>query len=257
MPPDQRTEYSFVVTDSLQTILPGVAPKPLNRDIPLTGFAGETVSIQLAYLPPTTTTLGKLSTLRFEIGAEAALWTIVSTVELVPCSLLAYDLHDDGYLIDKPGLYPDVLRPLAPGARVRAVIGQWRAVWIALTVPEGMDGTLPLTVTVVAGESEVVFTTTVHLQVSSLHLPELDIVNTHWIHFDAIADHYGYEVFSEQHWAAIREVRREGIVPWNQFTSHTGVDAATGYGCRQQTSRRSTRRHPRRWRWLRVRLFQT
>ena len=54
----------------------------------------------------------------------------------------------------------------------------------------------------VAGESEILFTTTVQLQVSSLRLPPLDIVNTHWIHFDAIADHYGYEVFSEEHWAA-------------------------------------------------------
>jgi len=208
---EQRTSYTFVVADSLQTILPDVAPKSLNEEIPLTGFAGETVSFQLAYLPPTTTTLGKLSTLRFEIGAEAVAWTIVSAVELVPCALLAYDLHDDGYLRDTPGLYPDVLRPLAPDATLRAVIGQWRAVWIAVTIPDGVDGTLSVPVTVISGVSEILFTTTVQLQVSSLRLPDLDIVNTHWIHFDAIADHYGYEVFSEEHWAAIQHFVEKAV----------------------------------------------
>lgn len=205
MPHEQRTHYTFVVTDSLQTILPDVAPKPLNEEIPLTGFAGETVSFQLAYLPPTATSLGQLSPLRFEIGAEAAPYTVVSAIELVPCTLLAYDLHDDGYAHDKPGLYPDVLRPLAPGTAIRAVIGQWRAIWVAVAIPEGIDGTLPVSVTAIAGGSEVVFTTIVQLQVSSLRLPDLDIVNTHWLHFDAIADHYGYDVFSDEHWASIRQ----------------------------------------------------
>ena len=185
--PEHRSTYSFVVADSLQTIVPDVAPKPMNRQIPLTGFAGETVAFQLAYLPPTTTTLGKVTTLGFVIGAEAAPYTKVSAVDLVPCTLLAYDLHDEGYLFDKPGLYPDVLRPLATGEVVRPIIGQWRAVWIALTVPDGLDGTLPVTVSVVAGDAGTVFTATVDVQVSSQRLPALDIVNTHWLHFDAIA----------------------------------------------------------------------
>jgi len=69
MPHETRTRHTFIVSDSLQTVLPDVAPRPLNEAIPLTGFAGETVSFQLAYLPPTTTTLGQLSSLRIEIGA--------------------------------------------------------------------------------------------------------------------------------------------------------------------------------------------
>lgn len=203
-PQDTRADYTFVVADSLQTVLVDVPPTPLKEEIPLTGFAGETVSFQLAYLPPTTTTLGQLTSLRFEIGAQAAEWTVVSAVELVPCALLAYDLHDDGYLCDTPGLYPDVLRPLAPGEVVRPAIGQWRAIWFAVTIPDGVDGTLCVPITVIAGESEVVFSTTVSVEASSLRLPELDIVNTQWIHFDAIADHYGYEVFSELHWTSIQ-----------------------------------------------------
>src|SRR5665647_2816651 len=102
---ETRTDYTFVVSDSLQTVLPGVPPKPLNDAIPLTGFAGETVSFQLAYLPPTTTTLGELSSLRIEIGAEAAACTAQARRPTPPCTLLAYDLHDDGYLRDTPGLY--------------------------------------------------------------------------------------------------------------------------------------------------------
>lgn len=203
--PEERATYTFVVADALQTIVPGIEPRPMNTEIPLAGFAGETVSFQLAYLPPTTTTLGRITTLRFDIGVEAAPYTKVSAIDLVPCALLAYDQHDDGYLFDKPGLYPDVLRPLAPGEAVRPIIGQWRAVWIALTVPEGMNGALPVAVTVVAADGAVVFTTTVVVQVSPLHLPSLDIVNTHWLHFDAIAEHYGYEVLGEQHWAALEK----------------------------------------------------
>ena len=211
MPHERRTGYTFVVSDSLQTILPDVAPKAMNAEIPLTGFASETVSFQIAYLPPTTTTLGKPTSLRFEIGTEAAPYTALSAVELVPCSLLAYDLHDDGYLLDRPGLYPDVLRPLPPGAAVRPIIGQWRAIWVAVTIPDGVDGMLPVNVTVRDGDSALLFTTTMPLHVSSLRLPALDIVNTHWMHFDAIADHYGYEVFSEQHWASIRKFAAKAV----------------------------------------------
>ena len=48
MPHERRTGYTFVVSDSLQTILPDVAPKAMNAEIPLTGFASETVSFQIA-----------------------------------------------------------------------------------------------------------------------------------------------------------------------------------------------------------------
>ena len=40
MPHEMRTSHTFIVSDSLQTVLPDVAPRPLNEAIPLTGFAG-------------------------------------------------------------------------------------------------------------------------------------------------------------------------------------------------------------------------
>ncbi|MDQ1513299.1 MAG: hypothetical protein QOC59_1141 [Microbacteriaceae bacterium] len=207
MPLADRPDWTFVVTDSLEKVFPDETPRAIDEGIPLTAFAGETVSFQIAFLPPTLPPVEDMPTLRVEVGEDAAAFTKVARVELVPCTVLAFEGHDDGYVRDRPGLYPDLLRPLGAAGTVRPFVGQWGAVWIAVTAPADLAGTLTVPVTVRAeATGAVLFSTTVPVQVSPLRLPDLDIVNTQWVHLDGLADFYGDEVFSEDHWRAIENV---------------------------------------------------
>src|SRR5258706_14460989 len=43
----------------------------------------------------------------------------------------------------------------------------------------------------------------VTVELTGIELPLLDIVSGHWMHLDALADHYGVEVFSEEHWTLV------------------------------------------------------
>src|SRR4051794_30126642 len=174
----------------------------MNDAMPLMAFAGETVSFQIAFLPPAVESVDELPGLRFEIGNEAAPFTVVSRVELVPCTVLAFDGHDHGDVRDKPGLYPDLLRPIT--GTVSPYPGQWGAVWIDVTAPAELDGRLTVEVAVRSeATATILHSVTVPIQVSPLRLPELDIVNTQWVHCDGLAEFYGDEVFSEDHWRAI------------------------------------------------------
>lgn len=198
-----RSEWTFVVADSLEKVFPDDTPRALNRSIPICAFAGEAVSFQVAFKPPTITSSDELAEVRIQAESDRPAQIRVSSVDLVPCTLLAFEGHDDGYLRDQAGLYPDLLTPLESGT-IMPFVGQWRAVWITVTAPDDLSGTL--TVTVVVHDARTgteLFRTGVEITVSVLRLPALDIVNTHWFHCDGLADYYGVDVFSEEHWAII------------------------------------------------------
>lgn len=199
-----RPEWTFVLVDSLEKVFPDVSPRAMDRTIPLCAFAGETVSFQLAFRPPTARSLDEVGEIQVVVDGESAAFTTVSSVDLVPCTLLAFEDHDEGYLRDTAGLYPDLLRPLPSSGRVVPFLGQWRAVWVAVTAPNGIEGEVPVTVSVhLEATGDLLHTVTVPVLVSSVRLPPLDIVNTHWVHCDSLAEFYGDEVFSEAHWATI------------------------------------------------------
>ncbi|MBA8793439.1 GNAT superfamily N-acetyltransferase [Friedmanniella endophytica] len=197
-----RDTWTTVLCDSLEKVFADTEPRSFDHGIPQHVLAGETVSVQLAFLPPTTAQ-GALPEVRVRVEADGRLQARLSTVELVPAQFLAYDDHDAGYLRDSAGLYPDLLRPLGEEA-ITPAIGQWRAVWVDLTA--AMPTTPgPTTVSLVLtdddgaelGRQQVV------IEVVDAELPALDLVNTHWFHCDGLATHYGLEVWSEEHWAVI------------------------------------------------------
>ncbi|MCU1474273.1 DUF4091 domain-containing protein [Amnibacterium sp.] len=198
-----RDDWTFVVCDSLEKVFADQRPRPMNRDIPITAFAGESVSFQIAFLPPAAQSFDDVGAVLVEVGAAAAAVTEVASVDLVPCTLVAFEPHDDGWLRDTAGLYPDLLRPLPADGRVVPYLGQWRSVWCTVAAPP-MDGELPVEVVLrSATTGRALFRTTVPVRVHPQPLPELDIVNTQWVHGDGLAGYYGVEVHSEEYWAIL------------------------------------------------------
>lgn len=201
-----NSSWSFVLADELETVLPAVDPRPMNRELSRSVLLGETYSFQLAFRPPDTARLTS-DAIRIDLAGAAAEHTRLSVVDLVPARMPAFPDHDDNYLFDQPGLYPDPLRPLTE-ATVEPLVGHWRSIWFDIVVDE-LSGTDPaveldlqLRVQHVASGEEL-FADRLPVTVINQRLPALDIVNTQWLHADCLLDYYGGEAFDEGHWRAI------------------------------------------------------
>ncbi|MGC0144230.1 DUF4091 domain-containing protein [Pseudactinotalea sp. Z1732] len=198
--PYPRPDWTFVRADALTKVFPDDVPPAAAQD-ELSGFLGETLSFQVAYLPPAHGSGGG-DRIRVEVDEASAPFTVVSTVELVPVTLAAFDGHDAGYLRDAPGLYPDLLKPLPDGALVRPLTASWGALWFDVRIDEAEHaGSRTVGVRIVReSDSQVLYQVDVPVQVHPVDLPALDIINTHWLHADCLADYYGVEAFSAEHW---------------------------------------------------------
>ncbi|WP_298329828.1 DUF4091 domain-containing protein [Haloactinopolyspora sp.] len=200
--PNPRTSWTSVLCDSLEKVFPDADPRPMDTGITQHVFAGETIAVQVALKPPTQRA-GRPPEVDVEVVTGPGITATLSSVDLVPASFLAFDEHDDGYLRDTAGLYPDPLRPM-PEPRIRAFIGQWRAVWIDLCADDDVsDGTVPIRITLRSDDGTTVGAHDILVHTVAQPLPPLQIVNTHWFHCDGLATHYDVEVWSDEHWQLI------------------------------------------------------
>ncbi|SDT17147.1 DUF4091 domain-containing protein [Microlunatus soli] len=199
--------WNFVLADSLETVRPTVEPRPINRDISRSVFLAETYSFQLAFRPPATARRTS-DAIKITVAGAAAEHTTLYAVDLVPATLPAFPDHDDNYLFDSPGLYPDPLVVSTDGL-VEPLVGHWRSVWFDVRVDElprsvtdAADLDLRLTVQH-AGSDEQLYRDELTVTVINQRLPALDIVNTQWLHADCLLDYYGGSAFDDDHWRAI------------------------------------------------------
>ncbi|MEU8227135.1 DUF4091 domain-containing protein [Kribbella sp. NPDC048915] len=196
-------QWEFVLCDALAKVHPVRDPRPVAAETRFQAFLGEPASFQLAYRPPMEPTFRNPSPLHVRVEGDAADLVTVASVDLVPCSFVALPGHDDGYEFDEPGLYPDVLRPIPDGG-VPVRFGSWAALWFDVkTADLARAGVHELTIVVTAPDGSDLYRAPVTVEITGIELPPLDIVSSHWMHLDALADHYGLEVFSEEHWAVV------------------------------------------------------
>ena len=200
MTSDETTEGEFVICDALEKVYPDRSPRVWNDAIGLSAAIGETVSFQVAYRPGAGESVHDLRPLRVRIEGGAEGHVRLYRVELVPCELPAFHPHDDGYDRDAPGLFPDLLEPMTDG-ELRPLVGGWRSVWFDFRVDDEAEAGLhSVTVVITDADGSERFKRDIVVTVLPMRLPALDIVNSHWLHADAIADHYGVAVFGEEHW---------------------------------------------------------
>lgn len=199
-----QSTITAVVTHSMAKVTPDWTPTaPLTA---LTGWSGERVSFQVAWLPPSTRYHGPQNRVAVEVdGAERL---SLFDVELVPVQAPCWPEHSTGYIADRPGLLPDLLRPRPDGAHTMARHTGWHSVWVDVVLPND-----DLRVTVRDGDVVVLdHTVEVRTVERSAAAPELTVAQ--WFHADSLATYYGVETWSEDHWAAIagqlRSLRRLG-----------------------------------------------
>ena len=153
---------------------------------------GEEVSFQLAFCCDEDTELLP------EITSPAAVrcyW-----VEEIPSALPCYEDSDADYLRKTPGLYPDLLRPVAGPKRIRA--GEWHSLWLTLRCDEATQS--PLRVEIALQNARAAFTFTQIPQA----LPAQRLLCTNWFHCDCIAQAHGLEPFCGEYWAILENYIR-------------------------------------------------
>jgi hypothetical protein len=227
----EKSELQVVLCDSLEKVLPRSNPRALDLSVPLIGFAGERASFQLAVRGRSGVDFAGRDRVRVEVTSSALVTAQVSTVELVPVEYGSPENADAGYLVTGPGLYPDLLAP-ARNNELVPMIGEWRAVWVDLAIdPSAVTQVIPVLARVFSG-LECIAEFKLPLEVIGEQLPELDIPNSQWFHCDGLANYYGLEVFSSEHWnvidlflGAAREVSANAILTpvWTPPLD-TGVD---------------------------------
>jgi len=195
--------WTFVECDSLEKVFPDTQPRARTASIPLSVTIGETASMQLAFRPPLDPDYRDVRPLTLSIEGPGAAWVRAFAIELVPCELAAYPGHDDGYLRDAPGLFPDLLIPVSDG-RVDPLLGSWRSVWLDLRVDDpDRAGPQAVDIALTSADGAELHRCRWEVDVLPQRLPPSGVVISQWMHADAIADYYGWEVFDERHWNGI------------------------------------------------------
>lgn len=157
---------------------------------------GERFSYQIAFSGGE----GQKTYMKYSLKSD--LPCIVRRVENVPSSMPAYkDKADEFYIKTEPGLYPDLLSPMADNT-FEVITNSSHALFVTVDVPKDVNaGTYDIEFVFSSEKEEYkkVFT----VKVLDAVLPEQKTIYTQWFHADCIASYYNYEVFSEEHWAMI------------------------------------------------------
>ena len=184
-----------------------IAKKPECNAI--TALRGEEVHYMIAY---TSTESWHDPKFVCVLDSACGLPYYMETVEQVPVRVPCYkNRHDDDYLRTTPGLYPDLLLPIANGARVFVPYEELKAFYVTVKVPEdAAAGDYPVVVRLKDGENTVV-ETVMHITVLAAVLPKQTLQVTEWFHCDCLATYYRVPVFSEAHWAIIENYLKTAV----------------------------------------------
>ena len=212
-------EFEFYLTGSLEKIFPDSDPQTMDTVGRISILKGEVPAVQIAY-----TRRCSREKLPYKYQFQCEVTGIAAParfrdVELVPSAFPCYEVADENYLSTRPGLFPDLLKPKKDNF-ITPMPGQFRSLWldfpdtamleaglyhvsIRLTMlPEVCmgDGTLQK-----LGEDTVEEVLTFELEVGEAVRAPQSLIHTEWFHADCLAEYYGTEVFSENHWEIIEK----------------------------------------------------
>lgn len=152
------------------------------------------------------------SGVRLTVRIRSALRRAVTVyrAEQVPVRLPFYpDRTDDDYLLQGPGLVPDLLRP---AKTVMVQGGLLQQLVFEVRVPADMaPGAYPITVSLLDGEGKTVAKQTLTLTVLAAVLPKQTLKVAEWFHCDCLATYYRTKVFSKRHWRLIENYMKTAV----------------------------------------------
>ena len=127
----------------------------------------------------------------------------IYSVEHVP-SVFAAQISKipDNYIRQYPGIFPDLLIPIEENSSLPVIPRLLNSLWIEADTAGIPAGKHKVTVKFTDNSGNILAECSHTISVIDAVLPEQDLIVTHWMHTDCIADYYGIKVFSAKYWKA-------------------------------------------------------
>lgn len=157
----------------------------------------------------------------FEVKSPLKKYITARKVGYIPSEMPLYPgKKDDCVISDKPGLYPDVLKPLLENV-IYPHKSMCDSLWFTVDLDGTEDaGTYDISVefkyeekAAKEGEDPVIHTCTktINLEIIDATLPQQKFLHFQWFHADCIATYYNIEIFSERHWEIIENFMKVAV----------------------------------------------
>jgi len=150
-----------------------------------------------------------LKRLRPRFSGALARFASLKRVRSVPVTMASRHAISDPTLLRRtPGLYPDLIEPLGYGGEIRPYAYALEALLIDIEIPEDAEAgedELRVSVSCPALDGAVLAEAAVRIEVIGAVLPRQKLKYTQWLHCDCLADYYGVDTFSEEHWRIIED----------------------------------------------------
>lgn len=166
----------------------------------LTALKGERISYQILY---TTSRSCFKHPVKVRTECDDEIELDLREVLNVPAQApVKADGCDDFYERTCPGLYPDILQPIKDN---EIYANEYcHSLYVTCRIPEKMAaGIYP--VKIIFSYNEETAVKVLNINILDCVLPKQEITYTQWFHTDCIADYYGFEVFSNEHWQMIEK----------------------------------------------------
>lgn len=194
--------YCFFLASALEKVFPDQAPAAMAPGARLSTFRGQRANVQLVYHVARDADFMPQDCFDIEVSGAPCPYRL-RRVDLVPSDYPCYEGTDDNYLSKNPGLFPDLLSPMAE-ARVIPLPRQYRSIMISFDVPaDAAPGVYEVAVTARHEDSGQSFTNSFVLCISGLDLSGQRLLHTQWFHADCLANYYGCEPLSEPFWQVV------------------------------------------------------
>ena len=194
------------IASSLEKVLPGKAPC-FNEYRSATALKGEIFSFQVFYISEDDNRIRLIPSVKSPESLDIELFD----VEFAPSLLPAYrDRNDEDYITTQPGLFPDVLRPVPTGQAITALNSCWKALWVAVNLPQDLKrGKYPIQIELIPeGTDTPIWFGEFEIEAIDAVLPPQELIFTQWFHCDCLASYYRVPALSEEHWRIIENYMR-------------------------------------------------
>jgi len=192
------------ILSSLEKIFMDACPG--EKPLVLQALRNETVSFQLAFCHDE----AQRMEIRAVVDSPLSGYVQLRRVEQVPVRLPMYADADEDTLRREPGLFPDLLTEIKPHSLHMSDC--WTVLWVDVELSGApLEGKYPLTLRLEDAQGTLLTARTVEIDVIPALLPPQKLMHTRWFHCDGLAQYYGVEAFSEEHWQIIGNFIRTAV----------------------------------------------
>ena len=211
------------IISSLEKVFPDQKIRDFDSLERISALRGERLSLQLIFVDEGEPKVPARAHGHLKLEGELAPYVSIKEVRHVPVTMPVGPRHDENYLRITPGVYPDLLTDLRYRGLV-TVTPTLTSLWLEINIPENFSGSTTLSASLsYANVKNVAFhsfdgseewiteTASVDIEVIDALLPKDGLIFTQWFYCDCLANYYGVEVWSEEHWRIIENFAKVAV----------------------------------------------